>query len=231
MRFASAREADFSQANLSGSYAPFLSAKNANFGQANLSGAVLLAGDLAGTRFDGADLSGAVLAFADLRGASFRGAKLQNAHLVGADLNDADFTDAQFDNTNMLAARLNPFALSRDQRAGTCQVLADYRTRLRLVERWESSRFSSGFEYDDINYDTYFPVPGLGLSLLEPCESPPSSIQGFYPGTPGEVSIKLDRHLISTADRKQHVLQRLKTFFDRFKAYQSSPIVFGPVEP
>lgn len=231
MRFADIVGATFVAANLSGSYAPFVLGHDADLREANLSRSVFIGSDLRNTNFSGANLSGAVFAFADLRNANFAGADLTDAHFVAAYLDGARFDGTVFANTNMLAARLDPFALSAEQRSGTCQVAADGRTNIKLVERWESNRFSSGYEYDDLNYNGYMRVYGVGMSLLPPCEDPPHEIAGFYPSSPGEVRLMLERNLIRVASREGRVLERLKGLFERFESETVPLVLFGPVQP
>ena len=232
MRFAQVGNADFGRSTIRSAYAPFLSGADVNFADADLSGGMFLASDLTGAIFKDADLSGAVFAFADLKGADFSGADLTNAHFVAADLSGTKFAEAKFGNTNMLAARLNPFDLEPAQRAGTCQAGVGRRVaQFKLVERWESTKRRSGFEYRDLNYDNDFLVPGMDMSFLPPCIDFPNKIDGFYPTGPGEFSIALDRGLISVANRRQVVLEQLDDLFRRYEGYADQPIIYGPVEP
>ncbi len=229
LRFASLAGAVLAGADLSGAYAPFSDGQAADLHQANLSGSVFLGSDLRGADLSGANLRGAVFAFADLGKANLSGADLTDAHFVATYLQGALFDGAVFANTNMLAARLNPFILNEGQRAGTCQVLGDSRTSFKLVERWESNRFSSGYEYDDFFGSAYLRVFGLGLSLLPVCANQTDSIMGYYPTGPGQISVTLERDLIRVADRKTQVLERLYDLYDRYNAETLSLVLYGPV--
>lgn len=78
------RNADLSDAQLSG----------AQIANTNLSGANLSGADLSDVNLSGAVMSGANLHNANLSGAYLSGAKLNNANLSGADLSDANFSGA-----------------------------------------------------------------------------------------------------------------------------------------
>ena len=227
-RFATARQASFKGTDLAGVYAPFLIAPEADFSGATAQGASFYAGELAGARFDDADLTGAVLAFADLRGASFRNANLTKAHLIGAQLEGADFEGATFDDTNMLGAWLNPFNLTEQQRAGTCAVPISLGggNQFVLVERWESNKYSTGYEFDDLTWGLYIPAETLVSTLLPRCPEVPHG-QGFDGRYATDFRLSLDRSLLNLAGRRSAVEQRAEAFIARLSNPPPDRIIYS----
>ncbi|MGG5886281.1 pentapeptide repeat-containing protein [Falsiroseomonas sp. HC035] len=226
LRFADVSGADFSKADISEAFAPFLIASVLDgrptiFRGANLSGANFFAADLRGADFRGADLSGAAFPFADLRNADLRGANLTGAHFPGALLNGALLESAIFDQTNMAAVILRATSITASQHRGTCHHVVRHRTYLRieLVERWPSSRFSSGYEYDDIAAYSQFPdFPELQKPSLPICTSDPNSAVGFRADSATEQRMTLERAYLEKAGRESAVRMRLREFSIRVGA-------------
>jgi TIR domain/Pentapeptide repeats (8 copies) len=85
------KDADLSNANLSGANLRDANLSGANLLNADLSGANFFAADLSHTDLDGADLANADFTDTDLRRATLCYANLLGARLHHADLNEADF--------------------------------------------------------------------------------------------------------------------------------------------
>jgi uncharacterized protein YjbI with pentapeptide repeats len=233
LRFARARDADFSNADLSGSYAPFLDATGASFADSNLSSANFYGADLRNADFSGANLNGAAFTFADLRGANLSGASLVGAHFVGAILEGAELEGARFEETNMLGARLNPFMLGAEQRDGTCHFSLiggqDHR-EVEIFERWESNRYDSGYEYDELGeYDSWFAVYGLSASLLPLCADRKATAPVFDPDYPASLRIMIDRKYLDIASRRSFVLTKRGQFFKRVGASSTEGVMYSHI--
>ncbi|WP_051332297.1 pentapeptide repeat-containing protein [Cucumibacter marinus] len=227
LRFALAEGADFTDADLSGSFSPFFEGKGAIMAGANLSKANFQAADLRDVDFSGADLSGAAFAYADLRGANLSGADLTGAYLIGTLLNGANLDGAVFSETSMLAAVVDNGALSVEQRAGACRhESARLSARIELIEEWESDRFSTGLEFDDINtYDAYFPVPGLDDKSLPECSTPTDGAIAFDANYPDYMRIHLNREYLGQAGRRSASLQRFNAFRERLAEGQEQGVL------
>jgi uncharacterized protein YjbI with pentapeptide repeats len=85
--FAIADRAQFQNAKASGVRGFSISARDADFTAANLRDARFMFGDFTGAKFDRADLTGAFFVGSDLTGASFLGATLHNTDFSGSKLN------------------------------------------------------------------------------------------------------------------------------------------------
>jgi uncharacterized protein YjbI with pentapeptide repeats len=220
-------DSDFTGADLSGVYAPLLEAPGARFDGADLMGANFHGADLAGASFRGADLGGAAFVHADLRGADLSDADLTGAHLVGALLDGANLDGATFADTNLLAAVRDPATLTPSQRAGACRHQASPRdSRMELVERWESDRFSSGYEFDDLNGDGWVP-PGPADDLSLPvCTSPVDSAIGFEATFPFYVRFFLDRPYLARAGRREAARDRFDAFRARLAEAREGAVFF-----
>jgi hypothetical protein len=113
---ANLRDADLSDAYLSGANLrdAYLSGANlrgadlrdANLRDANLSDAYLSGADLSGANLRDANLSDANLSDANLSGADLRGANLRGANLRGANLRDANLSGADLDKTYYQVVRI-----------------------------------------------------------------------------------------------------------------------------
>ncbi len=221
---------DFAGADLSGVYAPLLDAPGANFDSARLRGSSFYAGNFRGAQFAGADLSGSAFAYADLRDSDLRGANLSGAHLVGALLTGAQLDGAIFDQTNMLAAVLDPVALSAPQRAAACRHRGSLQYgygRFAMVERWESNKYDSGYEFDDINeYEADFPTPGYDDVSLPVCTSDPASAEGFSAVYPFDEEFRLERTYLEKAGRRNKAEVRFRDFRERLIEGQASGVMF-----
>ncbi|MGB3176434.1 MAG: pentapeptide repeat-containing protein [Albidovulum sp.] len=224
-------ETNFVGADLSHSYGPLFEAPGADFSNARLVGTTFLAANLNGADFSGADLSGASLAFADLRGANLSGANLTGAHFVGTLLTGADLTGAVFGQTNMLAAVLDPALLTDTQRQGACRHQASTRNgvgTLKIVERWKSDRYGTGYEYDDlVAYDNWFRVPGSDDLSLPVCTSDAASAAGFDATYPFDESFRLERDYLEHAGRKKKARDRFSAFRGRLEEGQQTGVIFG----
>ena len=95
------RQADLSEADLSGAHL-----SQADLSEADLSGAHLSPADLSGARLSPADLSGARLIGADLSGAHLSQAYLVSANLVSANLSGADLSGAHLSQADLRGADL-----------------------------------------------------------------------------------------------------------------------------
>ncbi|MEL6410801.1 MAG: pentapeptide repeat-containing protein [Pseudomonadota bacterium] len=222
------KESVFDGANFSGAYAPLFEAPGASFQGADLSGANLYGADLRGADLRGANLRGASFVFADLTGAELTGADLSGAHFVGAVLKGATLNEAIFDETNMLGAALDPRELSASQRAGTCRHQASVRdSRMTMTERWESDRFGSGYEYDDINeYDDWVPAGPVEDVSLRVCKSPVESAVGFNAAYPLQERFTLDRYYLGSAGRERRAVERFDAMRARLKTGRKNAVFF-----
>ena len=220
MRFATLDNANMSGASLSDTFSPLISAKSTQFQRANLSQGYFLGSSFQNADFTGADLSGAAFAYTDLRGANFTNADLSNAFFIGAILDGADFTNTQFANTDFRSANSSLFILSPAQLAGICQHDLENRYKplpllewnMTFMERYPSDRFSSGYEFEDIQVKNG--VFRIESTNLPPCATPSSERGNFNTRWPGNLSLKLDRHYLSKAGRRQNVLERTNHQFE-----------------
>jgi uncharacterized protein YjbI with pentapeptide repeats len=216
LAFALANNTKFTKAVLSGIHAPFLSGRGAEFTGASLQKANFFGADLRGAILTGANLSGASLAFADLRGANLRGATLKNTHFTGAILENVDFTDAIFDNTNMLAAVIDQAKLSNAQRKESCRqpLSGNARFEIQLQERWPSSRFKSGYDYESL-FNYFAGIPTLLNTSLQICTLTSEQPTGFYIAFPGTSLITIDRSYLDHAGRRQVITRTMEEFIKR----------------
>ncbi|WEJ33379.1 pentapeptide repeat-containing protein [Devosia sp. SD17-2] len=128
---------------------------------ADLANSTWLLADFSGANFRNANLKGAVLAFSDLSGADFTGADLSGAYLTGAILTGAIFNDAILNQVNAYGAVAETPVFSDEQVPYLCKheintrEMKDgdpLRIRIEIVERWESDRYSSGYEFGDSTF-------------------------------------------------------------------------------
>jgi uncharacterized protein YjbI with pentapeptide repeats len=231
LRFANLGETNASKANLSGAYAPFMRAENADFSEAILKGANFTGADLRNTKFVNADVTGASFAFADLSGADFTGATLDSAYFAGANLSDAVFTNATLSNTNMHGVILDKSALSDTQISNTCRHTTprDDGFSIKILEQWPSNRYSSGFEFDELNqYKYYGGIPTLASQTLPVCTSAKDLAVGFDISYPAYISMKVDRYYLKNARRRSLLLKQLDEHFALLqKAYAGGPVFNG----
>lgn len=132
LRFASMKQANFSEANLSRVALNKSDLSGATLNKANLSSARLLSANLSSAQLVGADLRGAILENASLTGADIGEAKLNDAEMFGAQLGRsiaigtqlsyanltktnwqaADLSGAYLDHANLSSANLNATRLT-----------------------------------------------------------------------------------------------------------------------
>lgn len=132
LRFASMKQANFTEANLSRVLLNKTDLSGATLNKANLSGARLLSANLSSAQLVGADLRGAILENASLTGADIGEAKLNDAEMFGAQLGRsiaigaqlsyanltktnwqaADLSGAYLDHANLSSANLNATRLT-----------------------------------------------------------------------------------------------------------------------
>ncbi len=111
------READFSEAQLSGAKFPRASLAGANFTGANLTDTDLTEADLQGATLSDADLTDVLLYLANLTNARLVSANLTYAQLMDADLTDADLTNANLTKTDLTNVDLRAVTVSKQQLA------------------------------------------------------------------------------------------------------------------
>lgn len=217
-------------ADLTGSFAPLFEAPGADLRDARFRGATFFGADLREADLRGADFTEASLAFADLSGADLTGADFTGAYLIGTVLTGAVLAEAIFDRTDLLGAVLDPTRLSPEQMAGACrhQVSAQAGT-LFLTEQWESDRFSSGYEFDQMNeYDPYFAVAGLDDLSLPLCGTPSDSAVGFDSRSAADMRFALDRDYLAKAGRREAAMVRFDAFRRRLaQAQETGPLFSG----
>lgn len=229
LRFANLNGASFRDSKLKRSYGPFIDAKNCNFENADLSGASLFSADLRGANFKGANLRGTSLAFADLRGANFDNADLTEAFLPGAILDSATFNNTIINNTELLAAVSDKFTFSPEQMKGACRhpyhkgnVSIEY--DVWVLNARESSRYSSGYEYDDVintrnMWYTAFEIFGDGS--LPTCGCPFDGPPGHDSRFPGSEKIHVYNTYAQYGGRvykfEKRVKDHLKLLQERLK--------------
>ncbi|TWH61925.1 pentapeptide repeat-containing protein [Dulcicalothrix desertica] len=132
LRFASMKQANFTEANLSRVLLNKTDLSGATLNKANLSSARLLSANLSSAQLVGADLRGAILENASLTGADIGEAKLNDAEMFGAQLGRsiaigtqlsyanltktnwqaADLSGAYLDHANLSSANLNATRLT-----------------------------------------------------------------------------------------------------------------------
>jgi uncharacterized protein YjbI with pentapeptide repeats len=222
MRFATADNTKFQNGtSLIEMNASFMSARTASFVGAEMHRANFFGADLHSADFSQAKLNGAVFAFADLRNADFQGATLINADFTGALIETANFTSAVFGNTSVFGAARGPDALSAEQLEHVCrpnlqndsiQVLVE------LQERWPSTKFSSGYDYDPnlFVYRNY--LKSRQDTRLPPClasSSKEQSAPGYHPGYPGNSAMNVDTYYLDKARRRQELRKIMNAFEER----------------
>lgn len=218
-RFAETAGAGFQGANLKRSYAPFVDGsteeKRTNFEDADLNEANFRGADLRNANFRNASLRGTALAFADVRRANFDGADLTGAYLTGAVLDGATFVNATFENTGFLGASISDVSLTERQRKGACRhenmhVISrgDLPWRIDLMERWPSTRYSTGYEYEVLVRSRKI-LKGFGDRSLPLCMTAPDRPPDYHAKYLGEHTIGLDRSLIAVAGRRGNYRKRV----------------------
>lgn len=230
--------ADFSAVNASNLVAKSIDAQFLNGGAANFSAATLAESNFAGSHlvgatFYGADLSGVSFAFANLTGADFTGANLTGAFFTGSILIDAKFTDATFSGTNFHGAIVQSGLLSAEQNKQTCRHEGRFRgVNVKLLERWPSSRFSSGYEYDDITeYEYYGKVPTLQSLSLPVCKTGDRNKSGFNASYADQFDIRVDRYFMEYGNRRSAAKQYLENHFGTLQhAYSNETAYSGAGE-
>jgi uncharacterized protein YjbI with pentapeptide repeats len=220
-RFSTLEGGMFSEANFTRSYLPFVAARDAKFDKADLTEATFFGSDLRGARFEGAKLRGASLAFTDLRGAHFDGADLTGAYLDGA-LTDATttFKGATFENTSVLGAALVAPTLSAAQVAGACRHRLFFRSgqgfvewTIILSERWTSSRFESGFEFEQV-FDIREGFNNFTDHWMPECKTKPDVAVGFNVIQPATAQLYVDRSLLRVGNRAAEIERRVRQRLD-----------------
>lgn len=212
LRFGNVSRANLAQADLTGVFAPFLDATEVQSPNAKMTGANFFLGDFRGANLRGADLSEATFAFADLTGADLRGANLTNSYFVGAVMDNVLLGGAIFENTNLLAAVLDPKLLAAEQAKGACRHSGDTRGGfdVRLMERWPSDRYDSGYQFEDLFEYTRLPwVTGLDDTSLPICASSDDLAVGWHAYSPTNIGVHLDREYLARAGRAEKAKARV----------------------
>lgn len=220
LRFANVSGANLSQSDMSGVFGPLLEAVDLSAPNAKMTGANFMFGNFRGANLQGADLSDATFAFADLTGADLRGANLTNTYFVGAVLVDAQLDDAILENTSLLGAVLAQTALDADQTSNACRHKGDTRGfSVRLLERWPSDRYDSGYQFEDILEYTRLPwVTGLDDTSLPICASTQDLAVGWSAYSPTSIGMHLDREYLSRAGRSDQAKARVIKAIERAQA-------------
>lgn len=193
-------------------------ADEAIFDGANLKQASFYLSHLRGASFRDADCTATSFAFADLTGADFTGADLTDALFIGALIEDAIFTGATFRNTDMSAAMTPALDVTDEQRANMCHTpgLRNYLSIV-LTRRWESSRFSTGYEFDDDFPISFQGIPGEVHESLPQRQAGGLEPAGFTPIYP-DVRFQLDRDFLDVGDRHARISRRIQAHGDALVA-------------
>lgn len=217
LRFATANNTNFSGAKLSNSFAVFFNGRGANFTGAKLQGANFYGADLRRSDFTDADLTGAVLTFANLEGANFTRARLTDSFLAGALLTTANLSEAKMDGADVLGAVRDPGTLSALQRNLICRhQVNDIRFDLRIKERRESNRYSSGYEYENVSsLGDVVSMRAFKDKSLPICSAKPAKANGYSPRYPGELSLFLERSYLKNGNRFAMTSDRIKEFYSQ----------------
>lgn len=170
------------------------SARNVDFSGAQLARAVLTGLDLRGSRFEEADLTGAQLAYALVAGVNFSSARLDRANLTGgiqgaganfliASLQGADLTGAKLYGADFRSAKLQGAMMNYAQLQGAMVADADFEgASLQRVQLMGADMERANITAADLRAARVFKsVPPLrddggladltGLDLAEPKES------------------------------------------------------------
>ena len=230
MSLATVAGVNFSDANLTGAFAPFVDGNNARFDRANLSRSNFLASNLMRANFSGAMLRSASFAFADLTDADFSGADLSGAYFTGAVLTGATFDGATFDGTNMHGVILEADQLTGQQVAESCRhtTVADGHFRIQVLERWQSDRFPSGYEYDDLTEHRYYgPTPTLASSALPVCDTPMEGSVAFNANYSTDIDVRVEREYMDPQDRRGQMHDRLEEHFEGLQTAYTTQRAFS----
>jgi hypothetical protein len=161
------REANLSDADLSGAFLT-----RANLSHADLSGANLSDADLRGAFLSHADLRGAFLAEANLSDADLSGAFLTEANLSHADLSGATPSGANLSHAARGSSTSDTRRLSIDQMAGAAQACRRARATVMndglgddFQDRQVARAVQMGFRHPR-RLSRFSTLPGLGLAVL-----------------------------------------------------------------
>ncbi|MEO9484579.1 MAG: pentapeptide repeat-containing protein [Ekhidna sp.] len=174
--FANAEKIDLSNAKMSNASAIMLNAQDANFFESDLTGSLFFGADFRNADFTRANLTGTVFSFCDLRGAKFDESQMINTGLIASILDSASFANSKFEQVNFNGSVADSFEFSKVQKAQLCRYVSDERTEtlrsavvdlyVRIMEKTPSTRFDSGFTYDDlVNIDHNFATSSGALPL------------------------------------------------------------------
>jgi uncharacterized protein YjbI with pentapeptide repeats len=230
LRFGYLSEANLAQANLEGVFAPFLDAQDLSAPNASFARGNFMLADFRNADLKGADLSEAAFAFADLTGADLRGADLTGAYLTGAVLVDAKLDGATISETNLQGATLSGSELTKGQSEGACRHDASYRSgfEIRLMERWPSDRYDSGYQYDDLLEYSRLPwVGGMDDLSLRLCATSSDKAVAFNANYPANTSMHLDREYLDRAGRKTEAKDRLTAAIERIRRAREKTAIFS----
>jgi uncharacterized protein YjbI with pentapeptide repeats len=202
---------------MTNSYAAFITASNVNWQGADLSQSDFYAGSLRGARLDKAKLRGTSFAFADLRGAVFDGADLTGAVFTGAILDKTtSFVNATIADVDFLGADAASAPLTPAQRAGTCYhprfIYPDergFQWTAHVLERWPSTRFDSGLDFDDLVQEMWYFSNFTDRSLAV-CQNKAEHLEAMSIGFPSGVKLHVDRVYVAKGGRRDAVQARVK---------------------
>jgi uncharacterized repeat protein (TIGR03803 family) len=184
LSFAKIDGADLEGAQAEEIDAAFTTGEKANLKEANCQQATFFCSRLRGADFSGADLRGTDLSFCDLRNVNFQGANLAGAFLIGSVLDGATFESATFENTDVTGAALSREQLSDKQFGGVGRTVGfSGKLHLNLLEEIPSSRFSTGYTYEDLVWRRFWDLPDFADRSLPLCEVPekgPSYSRAVY---------------------------------------------------
>jgi len=233
--FALLRKVRGPRADFSAAYLPYANLEGSDLTKADLSRANLYGADLRNVSLRAADLSGASLVGADLRGADLRGANLKNTVLFGAILDGAQLNGAIFDNTDIGSA-VGIDLPSNLKAPQVCARNGSGYMRTKIIEATPSTRFDSGFAFEEIF--TYTPRPVIPVEshfYNEECrdvsdeEMPVSDSPVFRQTIYGDhLGFRLPNDLLNSAGRRARFQKRLeeheqllKKHLDPAKFYRS----------
>jgi len=226
-------DADITQANMTRSVMEFAVARGLVAGSATAPRTTWFGADLQDADFSDAELRGASFVFADLRNADFSGADLSHAFFNGADLRGARFAGARLSNTDVTAAVLDLDQLDDGQRQAICATAPTGGSGYALTvdERFESSRFSSGYEFNDLLQETLWVRNGVERVYPrcvpkdgedQPRYRPPTySDAGAAPVWNLGYHLRFERTLVSKAGRRSDVRSRIGGFGNTLKERQA----------
>lgn len=212
MEFVNLSKSIFRDCDFRLAYAPFSIGLDAKFPGVDFTRVNLTFSDLRGADFSNADLTSAALSFCDLRGAQFTGATLTNTSFSCSILDGADFSDAQFQNTNLISVSVSGATKITDDQLRNVVHRPMERPTVIVMEYWDSPKFSSGHEYEQVDTEDYPTTdePRMKKHLFTPLPYLDDD-KGACRYDPSRLDIYLPKTVLDNSRARRAVMERVRS--------------------